>query len=129
VAAACFKANLTEPGEARRISQGMKWLGLFSQDIVENRGTYLDTLCATLEKKMAYESHERDMVMLQHKFGIEWGDGLKEVRTSTGLWFGTPGGETAMARTVGVPCAITAQLILDGVISRRGVLAPMVNLC
>ena len=35
-----------------------------------------------------------------------------------------------MATTVGVPCAITTQLILDGKIEKRGVLAPMsMDLC
>jgi len=30
-----------------------------------------------------------------------------------------------MARTVGVPCGIAVQLILDGVLSKKGVIAPM----
>jgi len=30
-----------------------------------------------------------------------------------------------MATTVGLPCGIAVQLILDGVIKRRGVIAPM----
>ncbi|KAH6570512.1 hypothetical protein BASA50_010655 [Batrachochytrium salamandrivorans] len=110
---------------ARRVLHGLKWLGLFSDVVVSRRGTLLDTLCATLEAKMQYEEGERDMVMLQHKFEIEWPLGAKETRTSTGLWFGVPGGDSAMATTVGVPCAITTQLILDGVITQKGVLAPM----
>jgi saccharopine dehydrogenase (NADP+, L-glutamate forming) len=114
----------------RQIISGLRWLGLFSSTPVKNKGNYLDTLCATLESKMMYEEGERDMVMLQHKFEIEWKDGSKETRTSTGLWFGVPNGDSAMATTVGVPCAITAQLILDGVIKERGVLAPMkMELC
>jgi saccharopine dehydrogenase (NADP+, L-glutamate forming) len=49
---------------------------------------------------------------------------------SSNLWFGVPGGDSAMVATVGVPCAITAELILDGVIVERGVLAPMnMKLC
>lgn len=35
----------------------------------------MDTLCATLEKKMKFEEGERDMIMLQHKFEIDWADG------------------------------------------------------
>jgi saccharopine dehydrogenase (NADP+, L-glutamate forming) len=108
-----------------RIIQGLKWLGMFSDKPVALKGTLLDTLCATLEEKMMYEPHERDMVMLQHKFEIEWPNKARETRTCTGLWFGVPGGDSAMATTVGVPCAVTAQLILDGKITRTGVLAPM----
>ena len=55
----------------------MKWIGLFSNTPVHRRGTLLDTLCATLEEKMQYGPGERDMVILQHKFGIEWKDGTK----------------------------------------------------
>nr|KAJ3420481.1 hypothetical protein HK105_005622 [Polyrhizophydium stewartii] len=111
--------------EARRIITGLKWLGMFSNTPVHRRGNLLDTLCATLEEKMQYSPDERDMVMLQHKFDIEWPSGAKETRTSTGLWFGVPGGDSAMATTVGVPCAITTQLILDGKITTKGVIAPM----
>ena len=39
---------------------------------------------------------------------------LQEVRTSTLLEFGIRHGDTAMSRTVGIPCAIATQLILDG---------------
>ena len=72
-----------------------------------------------------YSPTERDMVMLQHKFTVELSDGTIQKRTSTGLWFGIPGGVSAMARTVGVPCGIAVRLILEGKISERGVLAPM----
>jgi saccharopine dehydrogenase (NADP+, L-glutamate forming) len=111
--------------DQRQIISGLRWLGLFSDTAVQRRGNLLDTLCATLEQKMQYEKGERDMVMLQHRFEIEWANGSKETRTSTGLWFGVPNGDSAMATTVGVPCAITTQLILDGKITQRGVLAPM----
>ena len=43
---------------------------MFDSSPVEPRGNLLDTLCATLEKKMQYEKGEKDMVMLQHKFEI-----------------------------------------------------------
>ena len=89
------------------------------------RGTYLDVLCGTLEDKMMYGPKERDMVLLQHTFEIEWADGSSETRTSTMLEYGTAGGEMAMARTVGVPCGIATQLILDGKLCEKGVLAPL----
>ena len=100
-------------------------LGLFSDTPVHKKGNLLDTLCATLEDKMMYLPGERDMVMLQHKFQVELKDGTLQTRTSTGLWFGVPNGPTAMATTVGVPCAIATRLVLQGKIKERGVLAPM----
>lgn len=132
---------------------GLRWAGLFSDEKVTPRGNLLDTLCATLEAKMQYEKGERDMVMLQHKFEIENKDGStvrpilsctclrlvlkltraplrppQETHTSTLLDFGAPVGSgtgpSSMARTVGIPCGIAVQLVLDGVISKAGVLAP-----
>ena len=54
----------------------MKWIGLFSNEKVSPRaGNLLDTLCAQLETLMKYDEGERDLVMLQHKFIVEWQDG------------------------------------------------------
>ncbi|KAL3457579.1 Saccharopine dehydrogenase [Aspergillus heterothallicus] len=111
--------------ERDRIISGLRWIGLFSDEKISPRGNPLDTLCATLEQKMQYAPEERDLVMLQHKFGIEHKDGSKEVRTSTLCEYGVPGGYSAMAKTVGVPCGIAVKLVLDGTISQKGVLAPM----
>lgn len=96
---------------------------------------------------MAYEEGERDLVMLQHKFIVEWADGktvsisslppycrrfieiffyLQDVITSTLEAYGERGGYSAMARTVGVPCGIAVQLVLDGepALTKPGVHAP-----
>lgn len=65
--------------EADRIISGLRWIGLFSTGNAESRsGNLLDTLCARLETLMKYGQGERDLVMLQHKFVVEWKDG-KEV--------------------------------------------------
>ncbi|CAI6333854.1 unnamed protein product [Periconia digitata] len=111
--------------EKDRILDGLRWIGLLSSEPIIPRGNALDTLCATLEKKMQYEEGERDMVMLQHRFEIENKDGSKEVRTSTLADYGDPKGYSAMAKLVGVPCAVAVQQVLDGTISEKGVLAPM----
>jgi spermidine synthase len=87
-------------------------------------GTLLDTLCAHLEVLMKYQPGERDLVLLQQKFVVEWADGKEETITATLEEYGTPGGHSAMARTVGVPCGIATQLVLDGVFSTPGVHAP-----
>ncbi|GKZ25729.1 saccharopine dehydrogenase [NADP(+), L-glutamate-forming] [Aspergillus brasiliensis] len=108
-----------------RIISGLRWIGLFSDEQITPRGNPLDTLCATLEKKMQYEEGERDLVMLQHKFEIEHKDGQKETRTSTLCEYGVPGGYSAMAKTVGVPCGVAVKLVLDGTINQKGVIAPM----
>lgn len=121
----------------------MKWLGLFSTEKVTPRdGNLLDTLCARMENLMKFEEGERDFVMLQHKFVVEYADG-KQVRrislakyrsgltslaqetiTSTLEAYGDPTGHSAMALYVGVPCGIAVQLVLDGVLNTPGVHAP-----
>ncbi|OOF98117.1 hypothetical protein ASPCADRAFT_205376 [Aspergillus carbonarius ITEM 5010] len=119
------KTAFANNDERDRIISGLRWIGLFSDEQVTPRGNPLDTLCATLEKKMQYAPDERDLVMLQHKFEIEHKNGQKETRTSTLCEYGVPGGYSAMAKTVGVPCGVAVKLVLDGTISQKGVLAPM----
>jgi saccharopine dehydrogenase (NADP+, L-glutamate forming) len=111
--------------EKTRIMEGCRWIGLFSDDLVEKKGNPLDTLCAVLEKKMAYAPGERDLVMLQHRFEIEHKDGSKETRTSTLCDNGDPNGYSSMDKLVGVPCGVAVLQVLDGKISQRGILAPM----
>jgi hypothetical protein len=37
----------------------------------------MDTLCAQLKKLVSFGPGERDLVMLQHKFVVEWSHGEK----------------------------------------------------
>jgi saccharopine dehydrogenase (NADP+, L-glutamate forming) len=119
------KATFESEEDKARILGGLRWIGMLSDEKVIPRGNPLDTLCATLEKKMQYEEGERDFVMLQHKFEIEHADGSRETRTSTLAEYGTPGGYSAMAKLVGVPCAVAVLQVLNGTLSEKGVLAPM----
>ena len=134
--------------ESERIISGLRWIGLFSSEHVKPRaGNLLDTLCAQLESLMKYDQGERDLVMLQHKFVVEWADGtevrfsffsfffifilyhthsyiIQQILTSTLEAYGSPNGHSAMALTVGMPCGIASQLVLDGVLKTPGVHAP-----
>lgn len=118
-------ATFKDEADKERIISGFKWLGLFSDKKITPRGNPLDTLCATLEELCQYEEGERDMVVLQHKFGIKWADGKEETRTSTLVDYGDPKGYSSMAKLVGVPCAVATEQIFDGTLSKKGLLAPM----
>ena len=120
------KCLFSSESEAERIIKGLEWMGLFSTEPATARGNLLDTLCAQLEKLVSYQPGERDLVMLQHKFVVEWKDGKKDTITSTLELYGDPNGYSAMARSVGVTCGIGSQLVLDGhaAFSAPGVWAP-----
>lgn len=117
--AVASKTSFPNNDERNRLLSGLRWIGLFSDEQIVPRGNALDTLCATLEKKMQYGPGERDMVMLQHKFEIENKDGSKETRTSTLCEYGDPSGYSAMAKLVGVPCGVAVKQVLDGTLSKK----------
>ncbi|KAJ2242313.1 saccharopine dehydrogenase (NADP+, L-glutamate-forming) [Coemansia sp. RSA 454] len=120
------KIDTQDPELRKRIIHGIKWLGITSPSVpAVKRGSYLDVLCARLEELMMYGEGERDMIILQHKFEVENKDGSHNTRTSVTLMYGEPDGFQAMAKTVGVPCGIATQLILDGKLTTTGVIAPM----
>jgi hypothetical protein len=58
----------------------MELLGMTSDKLLidKNAACNLDALCSLLEDKLAYDSEERDMVVMHHEFKIKW-DVNKEV--------------------------------------------------
>ncbi len=104
----------------------LEWLGLFGNDIVNaTQSTFLDILTNRMLEKMSYKNGERDMIILQHNFIAEYPKGRKEHITSLMIDYGIPNGETAMARTVSLPAAIAAKLILEDKIKIKGVRIPV----
>jgi saccharopine dehydrogenase-like NADP-dependent oxidoreductase len=77
-------------------------------------------------RKMELGPDERDMVVLQHTFLAGYSNGRKEVIRSRMLDFGTLSTDTSIARTVALPAAIAAEMILLGKITARGVHIPVI---
>lgn len=103
-----------------------EWLDLLSDDpLPVTKGSALDILGAKMLEKLQYEEGERDMIILQHTFIAAYKDGKKEKITSTLIDFGIPHGDTSMARTVGLPAAISTRLVLEEKIKRTGVVIPI----
>jgi saccharopine dehydrogenase-like NADP-dependent oxidoreductase len=104
----------------------LAWLGLLGSDPLPAGATApIDILTATMLEKMRYQPGERDMLILRHEFLAEYADRRERI-TSTMIDFGIPNGYTSMARTVGLPAAVAAAMILRGEISLVGVQIPVV---
>ncbi len=109
------------------IIKRFEWLGLLSDDSLPvTKGSALDILGAEMLKKLQYEEGERDMIILQHEFVASYPGKKKEKITSTLIDFGIPHGDSSMARTVGLPAAISTRLILEGKIKEKGVHIPVI---
>ncbi len=106
-----------------KIMENLKWLGLFSDEIIGGKvSTAADVMTDLLIKKLALPPEARDMVILQHEIEVEYPSrkGAREQVVSTMIEYGEPGGFTAISRTVGLPAAIATKLILLGKIPLTG---------
>jgi saccharopine dehydrogenase (NADP+, L-glutamate forming) len=104
----------------------LDWLGFFgSEPIPSERRSPLDVFADRLLEKLKYEPGERDMIVLHHDFRAEYPQNKKERITSTLVDYGIPNGDSSMSRTVGLPAAIGATLILNGKIQETGVHIPV----
>ncbi|HUU36631.1 MAG TPA: saccharopine dehydrogenase C-terminal domain-containing protein [Candidatus Desulfaltia sp.] len=113
------------PGLA--ILRRLEWLGLFSDEPLPlQKGSALDIMSARMTQELAYAAGERDMIVLQHEFIASYPGAGKERTISTLIDFGIPGGDSSMARTVGLPAAIGTKLILEGKIKETGVHIPVI---
>jgi saccharopine dehydrogenase (NADP+, L-glutamate forming)/spermidine synthase len=113
--------------ESSDIISRFEWLDLLSDNPLPlTKGSALDILGAKMLEKLQYEEGERDMIILQHQFIASYPGDKKEKITSTLTDFGIPHGDTSMARTVGLPAAISTRLILEGKIQITGVHIPVV---
>lgn len=103
----------------------LEWLGLFSGEcsgiIKATPAAYLQSV---LERKWKLEPGDKDMIVMQHIFDYRI-DGEEHTRTSSLVVKGEDQLRTAMAKTVGLPVAITAKLVLNGNINQKGVHLPL----
>ena len=107
----------------------LEWLGIFSDEKVGiKEGTPAKILEAILMKKWKLSEHDKDMVVMWHKFNyIDCSSGDEVVLTSSMGVIGEEQGNTAMAMTVGLPLGIAAALYLKGKIDLTGVFIPIVK--
>lgn len=103
----------------------IKWLGLFDEEAVGlNKGTPAQILEHILKKKWSLEKEDKDMIVMWHKFNFIDGGKPRQIESSM-VALGDDDANTAMAKTVGLPLAIAAKLILRGEIAVSGVHVPI----
>ena len=79
-----------------------------------------------LEKKLAMQPHDKDMIVMLHEIEYETGVEKKQIRSCLIV----KGGDqlhTAMAKTVGLPLGLAAKLILQDKINLKGLHIPVVK--
>jgi saccharopine dehydrogenase-like NADP-dependent oxidoreductase len=119
-------ARFLELPEDHPVLDRLAWLGLLSQQPVpEEAASPLDALAHLVGEKLQYEEGQRDMVVQEHRFGVEDADGKHRWVVERMVAYGDAGDDSAMARTVGLPAALAAELVLDGKVGLTGVQIPV----
>lgn len=107
--------------------EAVEWLGLFNDSPMHRMtDSPFEVTSDLMLAKMMLAPEERDMVAMQHIFIAAYSDGHKEMIRSRLLDFGTPGGDTSIARTVALPAAIGVEMIMNDEILIRGVQIPVI---
>ncbi|MEE4115697.1 MAG: saccharopine dehydrogenase C-terminal domain-containing protein [Marinilabiliaceae bacterium] len=103
-----------------------EWLGLLSdKDMGYKTISPFEIIYNLMLAKMMIGDDDRDMIVLKHLFLASYPGGRREVITSQMIDFGSPATNTSIARTVGLPAAIAADMILKGEINISGVYIPV----
>lgn len=99
-------------------------LGLLGDEIYpQENASPADVLEHILIKYWVFEDDDTDMLVMQHKLDFEL-DGKIHQMTASMVDKGLDHDHTAIARTVGLPAAMCARLILRGEIDETGVRIP-----
>jgi saccharopine dehydrogenase-like NADP-dependent oxidoreductase len=123
------KAAATVAGQMHEANLSMKqlfFLGMDDKDTIINKGqcSALDVLQFSLEKKLALQPDDKDMIVMLHEIGYEIDNRVYDIRSSL-VVKGKDSLRTAMAQTVGLPLGIAAKLILLGKIKLTGLHIPV----
>lgn len=107
------------------IEHQLDFLGLFQEKLIQmGRVSSAQILQRQLEEKLSLNPEDHDMILLMHEIGYRLNNVYREVTLSL-VVKGEDAVHTAMAKTVGLPLAIAAKLILNGVIMIPGVHIPV----
>jgi saccharopine dehydrogenase-like NADP-dependent oxidoreductase len=113
--------------EANLAIKQLFYLGMDDDTTIINLGncSAADVLRFAIEKKLALKPHDKDLVVMMHEIEYEKNNERHALK-STLVLKGEDGIRTAMAKTVGLPLAIAAKLILLGKINITGLHIPVI---
>lgn len=102
----------------------IQWTGLLEEEPIElENATPEQILQKRLEEKWVFGNRDRDMVAMQHVADYVL-NGKQKRLTSSMVVYGDAIPHTAMSKTVGLPIAIAAELLLQGKIEVSGINIP-----
>lgn len=105
----------------------LEWLGLFDNTAITTKeGTPADILLDLLLPKWSLDPNDNDMILMKHEFEYTL-NGENRFATSTLIMKGDDSVYTAMAKTVGLPLAIFARLVMEKEITSVDVQRPVVK--
>ena len=108
------------------IMEMFSWLGLLDDQLEPGPGaSVMEQLAQLMQQKLCYEPGQRDMIVMRHEFVADYAGQRTERICSTMVDFGIPGSDSSMARTVSLPVAIGARMVLSGEITETGVVIPI----
>jgi saccharopine dehydrogenase-like NADP-dependent oxidoreductase len=112
--------------EASLTLKQLFFLGMDSDELI-NKGncTAAEILQFILEKKLALQPTDKDMVVMVHEIEYLLNGELHSFKSSL-IVKGEDGIRTAMAKTVGLPLGIAAKLILEGKLVETGLHLPII---
>lgn len=101
-------------------------LGIFNKDkkVGLKNATPARILQKILMESWSLQPDDKDMIIMHHKFGYEYQNEKRQIESSM-VVIGEDQTHTAMAKTVGLPVAITTLFILNGKIATPGVQLPL----
>jgi saccharopine dehydrogenase-like NADP-dependent oxidoreductase len=106
-----------------KIMENMRWLGLFSDEkIGVDLETPAEVMTHIIANKLQLTAEVRDMVILHHRIKAVYPEenNRMEQITSTMIHYGEREGFTSMAKSVGLPAALVAKLLLTDALPLTG---------
>ncbi|MFT4094106.1 MAG: saccharopine dehydrogenase C-terminal domain-containing protein [Niabella sp.] len=119
--------NVVAAEERLLIKKQFEYIGLNSSDMIPvHVHTSADILRFLLETKLKLNTGDQDMIIMLHE--IEYEKDHSAARANSCLVvYGESNTHTAMAKTVGMPLAIAAELILNKEINLTGLHLPIIK--